>query len=247
MLALVVVAKGRLSRHVWASIAVACIVTALQTTYLFDLTRHIPTLSLSLFVWRLALPAAFLMFAALLVGWRDNAQKARWALVPLSLLSVASMAFLMLDLMPQFVRPLTRGWQDDRVALVNYDRGETIWGVREYFPNYAALPKSCDTGAARRVSYPELVSGIKADGGLLLVRRGPTALVEYTANGAPIAPAACEDTLVLGPVPAGAIVTVSEGKTNRLNYLRAIGFLVALAAIWWLRPRRSLPVRTSPA
>ena len=38
---------------------------ALQTLYLAHVTARIPTLSLSLFVWRLMLPAAFLGFAAL--------------------------------------------------------------------------------------------------------------------------------------------------------------------------------------
>jgi hypothetical protein len=52
----------------------------------------------------------------------------------------------------------------------------------------------------------------------------------------PIAPAACDAAaLVLGPFPAGTLVTVSEAKTNRLNYLRTIGLLVALAAIWWFK------------
>ncbi len=107
------------------------------------------------------------------------------------------------------------------------------------------MPKNCDTADARRVTYSELVSGIKADAGLLLVRRGPQGLVDYAANGVPIEPAACNDALVLGPLPDGTLVTVSEAKTNRLNYLRTIGFFAALAAIWWFRawPARLQPKR----
>jgi hypothetical protein len=113
------------------------------------------------------------------------------------------MMFLMLDLEPGFMKYLTRGWQNDRMALVDYDRGETVWGVREYFPNYAAIPRKCDTAGARRATYPELRKGVGAQAPFLLVRNGPVGLVEYAVNGTPLQPSACNEDLVLGPLPPG--------------------------------------------
>lgn len=240
MLLLIFATRARLSLRVWVAAAASLVIIALQTVYLFDVAKHIPTLALSLFVWRLALPVSFLLFGALLVGWREAGQPARWALVPLSAVSLAGMMFLMLDLEPSYVKFLMRGWENDRTALVDYDRGDGIWGVREYFPNYADLPNNCETSGARRATYPELRRGLKADSSLVLVRHGPVGLVEYAANGAAIAPAVCGEDLVLGPLPAGAVVSVSEAKTNWLNYIRVIGFFVALALIWWVIPFRRL-------
>jgi hypothetical protein len=240
VLLLIVVTRARLSLRVWVPVIAGFVIIALQTVYLVEVARLIPTLALSLFVWRLALPVAFLLFGALLVGWREAAQPARWALVPLSIASVAGMTFLMLDLEPGFVKYLTRGWQDDRFALSDYDRGDAVWGVREYWPNYAPLARNCDSPDTRRATYPQLRNGLKAESKFVLVRFGPIGLVDYTAEGKPVPLASCKEDLVLGPLPPGAMVTASETKISWLNYIRAIGFFVALALIWWVIPFRRL-------
>jgi hypothetical protein len=242
VLLLVFVTRARLSLRVWVPAIAGFAIMALQTVYLFDVAKHIPTLALSLFVWRLALPVAFLLFGALLVGWREAGQSSRWVMVPLSAASAAGMMFLMLELEPNFVKNLTSGWEKDRTALVEYDRGEAVWGVREYLPSYAALSRNCDTPGARRATYPELRAGMKADARFVVVRRGPVGLVEYSANGGAVQLSACNEDLVLGPVEPGAVVAVSEARTNWLNYLRAIGFFVSLALIWWAIPFRRLSV-----
>lgn len=244
VLLLIVVTRARLSLRVWVPVVAGFVIIALQTVYLVEVARLIPTLALSLFVWRLALPVAFLLFGALLVGWREAAQPARWALVPLSIGSLAGMMFLMLDLEPGFVKYLTRGWQDDRFALADYDRGDAVWGVREYWPNYAGLTRTCDAAEARRVTYPQLRQGVKADSKFMLVRFGPIGLVDYTSDGKPVGLASCKEDLVLGPLPAGSTVTVSEAKISWLNYIRAIGFFVALALIWWAIPFGRLAPKT---
>ena len=244
VLVLIFASRARLSVHVWVLIVAGFVITALQSAYLYSVARYIPTLELSLFVWRLALPVAFLMFGALLMGWRETDRPSRWAMVPLSLASLAGMMFLMLDLEPSFMKTLMLGWENDRVALVEYDRGEAVWGVREYFPNYAGLARNCPIDGVRRATYSELRAGLKADTGFVAVRRGPIGLVGYAANGTALQPAACNEELVLGPLPAGAIVTVSEAKTNWLNYIRAIAFLVALALIWWAIPFERLTVES---
>lgn len=244
VLLLIVVTRARLSARVWVPVIGGFVLIALQTVYLYDIARHIPTLALSLFVWRLALPVAFLLFCGLLEGWREARQPARWALVPLSMASVASMMFLMLDLEPAFMKYLTRGWEDDRMALVDYDRGDAVWGVREYFPNYAPLAAACDTPGATRVTYPELRKGLKTDDRFVIVRNAPVGLVDYAVDGKLLQPAACKEDLVLGPLAAGTL-TVSESKTNWLNYVRMIGFFVGLALIWWVIPFRRIGAERS--
>jgi hypothetical protein len=239
VIAMLLVTRARLSARAWVPLGVAFVLIVLQTEYLYEVSRHIPTLALSLFVWRLALPVAFLLFCGLLEGWREARQPARWALIPLAAASVAGMMFMMLDLEPAFMKFLTRGWQDDRTALVDYDRGETVWGVREYFPNYASLPARCDTPGARRATYPELRKGLKADTGFIVVRNAPVGLVDYAQDGKPLQPAACKEDLVLGPLAAGT-VTVSETRIDWLTHGRQIWFLFGLALIWWVIPFRRI-------
>ncbi len=240
VLLLLFATRARLSLRAWVPLAAGIAIMALQTVPLYGVARHIPTLALSLFVWRLALPVAFLLFGGLLIGWREFAPALHRGLVPLATASLASMTFVMLDVAPGFVKDLERGWGNDRFTLEDYDRGEGIWGVLEYVPNYTRLPRHCDTADTRRVLYPALRAGVKADAPYLAVRRAPVGLVEYSAGGAPVALAACEQDLVLGPLAPGAVVTVSEAKTDRLNYFRAVEFFVALALIWWVIPFRWL-------
>jgi len=244
VLLLIFVSRARLSLRVWVPVAAGFAIMALQTVYLFEVAKYIPTLALSLFVWRLALPVAFLLFGGLLIGWREVGPPSHWTLMPLAAGSLAGMMFIMLDLAPGFVKDLKRGWENDRFTLEDYDRGNGIWGVLEYIPNYAKLPRNCETSGAKRVLYPELRAGLKADTPFLVVRRAPAGLVEYSADGGPVALAACEQDLVLGPLAAGAVVTVSEATTNRLNYFRAVEFFAALALIWWLIPFRRLSVES---
>lgn len=238
---LVFVSRARLSLRVWVPVVAGFAIVALETVYLFDIAKHIPTLALSLFVWRLALPVAFLLFGGVLMGWREAGAAPRWTLAPLATGSLAGMAFLMLEIAPSFVKDLTAGWDNDRTALVEYDRGAGIWGVLEYVPNYRDLPRNCEASdKGRRVLYPELRDGVKADMPFLVVRRAPLGLVEYSAGGGPVALAACEQDLILGPLPAGAVVTVSEARTSWLNYFRLVEFFAALALIWWAIPFRRL-------
>jgi len=244
VLLLLFVSRARLSLRVWMPVAAGVAIMALQTVYLYGIAKYIPTLALSLFVWRLALPVAFLLFGGLLMGWREAGPPPRWTLAPLAAASLAGMIFIMVDLAPGFLKDLKRGWQDDRFALEDYDRGQGIWGVLEYVPNYAKLPRHCETSGTRRVLYPELRAGVKADTPFLVVRRAPAGLVEYSANGGPVALAACEQDLVLGPLAPGAVVAVSEAKTNRLNCFRLVEFFAALALIWWVIPFRRLSLES---
>ncbi len=240
VLLVIFTARARLPRTFWIPIAVAVVITALETIPLFDVTRHIPTLDLSLFIWRLALPVAFLLFGGLLVGWRHMVQPPRRRLTALAALATLGMTFLMLEIEPGFPAVLDFGWQQDRRALSDDPNDNAVWGVREYHPNYAKLPQNCDAAGAARATYREVRAGYKTDAAAVLVRRGPVGLVDYEANGAPVRLAACKEDLVLGPLPAGATVTVSELRMNRLKLLRTVGFFLALALMIWVMPFRRL-------
>jgi hypothetical protein len=41
---------------------------------------------------------------------------------------------------------------------------------------------------------------------------------------------------VLGPLPPGALVTVSETRADRLLWLKALGFVAALLIAWRIIP-----------
>jgi hypothetical protein len=222
---LVVVARARLSIQFWVPAIVAVVVIFLQTKPFYPITRLIPTLDLSIFVWRLALPAAFMLFGALLVGWREAPRSSR-GLPVLASLALLCMVFVMLQFPGGLMEQLA--WQDDRVAMTEFERLDGIWGVREYLPQYNKTPVECTTPDARRVSYRDLLNGVQARARYLRVPQGPIGLVDYEADGTPLSPKACGDDLVLGPLAPMAHVTVSEARMNQLMVVRAIGFVVAL-------------------
>jgi hypothetical protein len=236
LLLLIAVARARLSIRSWVATAACFAIIALQTVYLYPVARLIPTLELSIFVWRLAFPAAFLAFGALLAGWREVSLPPRQGLVPIAILSTACMMAVLFGIAPAQIAVASKG-MDDRRAFVDYNRGDTRWGVHEFFPNYANLPRACDNVAeARRATDAELRAGLKVERPFLVVRHAPVGLVDYRANGATLEPAACDADLVLGPLPPGGIVTVTESKVDALLWTRLLGFFAALLLIWRVVP-----------
>jgi hypothetical protein len=221
----VIVSRARLSPQFWVPAIVALVVVLLQARPFYPITRLIPTLDLSIFVWRLALPAAVLLLGALLVGWREVPRSSR-GLPALATLALLGMVFLMLQFPGCVMNHLA--WQDDRVAMIEFERLDGIWGVREYLPQYKNMAVECTTPDARRVSYRDLRNGVEARARYIRVPQGPIGLVDYEADGTPLAPRACGDDLVLGPLMPTTHVTVSETRMDRLTLLRAISFVVAL-------------------
>ena len=144
LLLMIAVARARLSARAWAAIVVCFTLIALQTVYLYPVARRIPTFELSLFVWRLAFPTAFLAFGALLAGWREVGSPPRRAVVAIATLSTIGMMLVLTGIAPLRLADASKGMSDHR-ALVDYDRGNGIWGVREFFPNYGGLPRACDS------------------------------------------------------------------------------------------------------
>jgi hypothetical protein len=236
MLLLIAVARARLSVRAWSALAVCFALIALQTIYLYPLARRIPTFELSLFVWRLAFPTAFLAFGALLAGWREVSAPPRQVLVGIATLSMIGVIVVLTGIAPLRLADASKGMSDRR-ALFDYDRGNGIWGVREYFPNYGPLPRACESvGGAAKALYPDLRAGLKAERPFLVVRHAPVGLVDYRANGAMLEAAACKADLVLGPLPPGGIVTVTERKVDVLLWGRLLGFVAALLLIWRIMP-----------
>jgi len=229
---MIAMARARLSGRVWAATLVCLTLIALQTIYLYPLARRIPTFELSLFVWRLAFPTAFLAFGALLAGWREVSAPPRQALVAVATLSTIGLMLVLTGIAPLRLADASKGMSDRR-ALFDYDRGNGIWGVREYFPNYGSLPRACESvDDAAKALYPDLRAGLKAERPFLVVRHAPVGLVDYRVNGATLQPTACEADLVLGPLPPDGIVTVTERKVDVLLWARLLGFLAALLLIW---------------
>jgi hypothetical protein len=233
---LVVVRRARLPLAFWVPAVAAAAVTALETTYLFEITRRVPTLDLSLFIWRLAFPVGFMLFGALLVGWREEVRPGLLRLPALAGCAVLAMVVVMLPSAPKGLARFADGWEIDQHAIAGYDRLDGIWGIREYWPNYADTPRNCVTGEAARASYRDLRGGIDAATPYVLVHRAPVKLVDYEIDGRRLQPAACGDDLVLGPLPVGARLSVSEARMNWLNAVRALGFIAALTLMGWLIP-----------
>lgn len=221
----VVVARARLSLQFWVPAIVGFVLILLQARPFYPITRLIPTLDLSIFVWRLALPAAVLLLGALLVGWREVPRASR-GLPALASLALLGMVFLMLQFPGGMMNHLS--WQDDRVAITEFEQLDGVWGVSEYLPQYKGIAVECTTPDARRVSYRDLRNGVEARARYIRVPHGPVGLVDYEADGSELAPKACGDDLVLGPLLPTAHVAVLETRMNRLTLIRAIGFIVAL-------------------
>ena len=225
-----VVARARLSVQFWVPAIVGFVLILLQAKPFYPITRLIPTLDLSIFVWRLALPAAVLLLGALLVGWRQAPHPSRGlpslGLPALASLAVLGTAFVMLQFPGGVANHLS--WQDDRVAITEFERLDGVWGVREYLPQYKNIPVECTTPDARRVSYRDLRDGVEARARYIRVPQGPIGLVDYEADGTRLVVKACGDDLVLGPLAPTAHVLVSEARMDDLTLGRAIGFVGAL-------------------
>jgi hypothetical protein len=243
VLLLAVAARARLPRQFWIPAALALALTALQARVLFAVTSRLPMLELSLFVWRLALPVAFLLLGALLAGRRIAATGTYRALAAVA---AVSMAFVMLQFPPNLMDGLARGWHDDRRMLVEFGRSDIVWGTREYLPNYKAVRQACDTGTAQRASYAQLRDGLEATAPFVRVPNGPVGLVDYRINGVAVVPTACDGDLVLGPLPPAVRITVSETRLDWLTFARAAGLVTAVMLILWAIPFSALAGRAQP-
>src|SRR5579883_465768 len=229
----VVAARANLDRRFWLLLAIFVVVLLTQWAGLSALVARTPVLNLSVFVWRLMLPASFLAFGALLAGWRQLPRPPTALLAPLALLSVLAMLWLSLTQAPSYF-PKLAGAGDDQRALVGYDPGNGIWGIREFLPNYANVPVDCVSAADMQTAkYGQLREGLTADRSFVGVQDGPVGFVTYSAQEH-----SCQGRLVLGPLKTGDVVRVSESLVDALFYVRMVELLV-LAAIGFGLARRA--------
>ncbi|MBX3580246.1 MAG: hypothetical protein KF723_23840 [Rhizobiaceae bacterium] len=228
----------RLSMRVWLLAAAFVATLAIQTRPLFALADAIPLLDQSLFVWRLMFPAAFIGFAALALGWPAVSSR---PLQGLTLLSLATLSVVIAIDAAGSIRFWSSGAVDDDVARRQYVDTVHGWAVREYAPNYASLADACDIAptASHETNVAAIRRGVRADTPYLSIRGAPFGIVGYLADGTELIPRACGDSLVLGPVPAGAELRLSETRLDRLLMLR----LLVIAALCGALARR--PPRTT--
>jgi hypothetical protein len=240
----IAIARPRLSLRTWFLIAAWALLFGLQSTYLRPIALRIPTLELSLFVWRLMLPAALIAFAAVVSGWIDIATRAGGTAVRarslawLASLSVVFMAGFTILQAPDYISPLAQV-QPDHAARVAFDtnKDDAIWGIREYLPNYAELQQACFTATPNDVQtalFADLRTGVAATRPYLAVHFGPTGLVQYRVDGRAIRPAACGNMLMLGPFTPGAKVTASHAGLDWLLVIRGIVIAGLAVAMAWM-------------
>jgi hypothetical protein len=242
LVVMIVLLRARMSPRGWFLVAVFGLLMALQTTYLYEVTVLIPTLQLSLFVWRLMIAAAFVGFAALIAAWPDSGPRQTSGLSLLASAAVIFMVTRSLLLVPSYL-PVLAEAEDDRNAIHTFDtnKDDAIWGIREYLPNYARLPQNCPPSTEIvRAGFAELRTGLRAERTYIAIHNGPIGYLDYTSDGKVVAPAACADDLVLGPIPAGATVRVSETKIDWLLYVRLLELVAAAVLLTLVAARPKL-------
>ena len=228
VLAMVALMGRRLpGRAAWLTLTFAACL-AVQTIYLRPIVVDLPFVAYTQFIWRLMLPAALFGFAALLVGWPS---RAIWLLAALSLLSVLNMATVFIGTAPA---NLTLAMQptNDVSWHRDYAENDAGYGKLEYDPNYARLPvrREPPDSPVQRATFEALRAGVIARDPYVVVRKAPVGFVRYTMNGATLQPQAYDDGLLLGPLPPGATVGVSESWTTGLLWLR-LGLLALVAVL----------------
>jgi hypothetical protein len=232
---LVVAAAGRLDWRFWTVTAIFLVVLFVQWTGVSEIVARVPVLNLSVFVWRLMMPASFLAFGALLAGWRQVDRPPVGALAPIALLAMLAMLWVSLTVAPSYFVKLGNA-PNDQHALVNYDRGDGIWGIREFLPNYMGLPAQCAAAAETQdAKYGDLRKGLVAARPYIALPDGPWGFVSYNARLN-----VCDGRLVLGPVGTGATVRAGESMVDALFYVRMLELLVlALAGLAFRRRART--------
>lgn len=236
--------RGRLDGRTWTVVVVWLAVLTIQSTYVSHLVAQVPVLNLSVFIWRFMLPASFLGFAVLLAGWRDVGRTPAWMPAILVPPAIAAMIWVSLGQAPRyFVKLLESG--SDRHLFVDYDKGDGVWGIREFLPRYAGLPNACPAeGELQKSGYAELRKGLVAERPYVAVKDGPFGFVGYRLDGSPVAEAACGQELVLGPLKTGRKLTASEGWLDGLSYVRGLDLLAVLVGMFALGGRGSSRRRT---
>ncbi|MBV9696110.1 MAG: hypothetical protein JO005_04195 [Gammaproteobacteria bacterium] len=240
MLTMVVVARGRLAPRAWLLLAGCAVLMVLQTVHMRWLTTHLPVLNLSQFVWRLMMPVALIGLGALLAGRNAPRVATTRLFTALALLSIASLLLRHLVTLPHALQVQSAG-QFDAAGYAKYLHPSNVWGVGLFAPDYARLSQRCPPAAStQNATFSAVHAGLAAERSYVSVFHAPTVLTEYRVNGAAVQPSACGESLVIGPVAAGNVVSVAEQQLDALQRLRIIVLVAgACGAWWWLRRGRA--------
>jgi hypothetical protein len=231
---------ARLSGRAWLLVGAFAVSLVIQTQSLRPIAQHIPTLSYSLFVWRLMLPAAFIGFGALLVAWRTPPVAREWPLAAVTLLATLNVLVVLIGGAPATIA-LSLEPRGDRHWYQGYSESRSPWGKREFAANYAAVPARCDVPTAdlQVVPFDQLTKGMAARTAYLAVPQAPLGILRYLADGKAAEVGGCGESLVLGPLPPGATVRGVESAAAWLLWLRLGVFaLLAMALMAVLAARR---------
>ncbi len=240
-LAVLVVAVGFRSPspwRLWMLAAIFVLTMLIQTTLLRGIAVEVPLLHHSLFVWRLMLPAAFIGFGALLAAGEARVPALRGVMAAIALLSTANALVILLGGAPAAVGYSVTA-PDDASELRDYATRNAVWGRREYMPDYAGLPRACDSNATR-VRFSDVQKGIAVTTLYIRIPNGPVGPVTYQANGGRLQVKACGADLVLGPLAPGATVQALESPLAWLLLVRIAAGLAGLALLAFGLARRPI-------
>jgi hypothetical protein len=232
-IAFVIVVLGagpRLPGRAWLLIAAFAACLAVQTEYLRPIVMHIPLLPHTAYIWRLMLPTAFIGAAALLIGGSLLGPRLRLAVPTLTLLSMMSMAIVFIGSEPATIALLAKP-SNDQTWFRHDDEDDQAYGRLDFTPNYATLPTHKTDGAVQTVTFAALRTGVAVQAPYVLVPKAPVVLAQYEVDRSPVLPHATREGIVLGPLPPGSIVSVSEGRFTILFALRIASLLLMMAGL----------------
>jgi hypothetical protein len=212
-----------------ALLALAFVVSiALQTAYLRDITMLIPLMDLQQFPWRLMFVSAVLALL-FLCSW--GPQPATFSLKVITALAAMNMfAICVVRSGPSLPRAFVPVRAQEHAYVLDYARTNRVWGVAEYFPNYAGIRQSCPHVNGKtdlETSYERIREGVTlppSKGGLYVsVVHAPIGFITYNFNGLSVAPVSrCEDSLVFGPFQEGGVLRADETTLSRLMIARLL-------------------------
>lgn len=206
-------------KKIWALAVIFFCLLALQTPYAQGITERIVVISKSAFVWRLMYPCALIGFAGILAARRSVSPK---VLTVVSSLAILNMGVVLAAHTP--VRSLAGLFDrlSDDSYVEEYFKDQPGWGILEYMPNYATLPKICppaDAGVENK-TFLDLRAGVHAVSPFVRISHAPIDMVDYYVDGAAAKASACGEDLVLGPLQPNATLSVSELKLTALLFAR---------------------------
>ena len=201
---------------------------ALQTVYLRDITALLPLMDVTLFPWRLMFVSAFL---ALLFLWSCSPRFTSSSLKAIAALAAMNMfAICVLASAPFLPQAFVPRPAQEYAYILDYARTNRVWGVAEYFPNYAGIRQSCPDDSGKtdvKASFEHVREGVglppSKGGTRVSVEHAPIGFVSYSFSGSSVPPISrCGESLVFGPFHEGGVLRADETTLIRLMIARLL-------------------------